>query len=131
MTYSPTARMLEEAIANSSLTQAEIARRAGFPKPNVLSMMKSGLTKVPLTRIPALAGALDIDQTAFLDCALAEYHPEVHEVLTEVLGLPLSPEEEELVGLFRMANLDENIRMDGPLRAALEGIFELASWAYD
>jgi hypothetical protein len=45
--------------------------------------------------------------------------------------LPLSREEEELVGLFRMANLDENIQMDGPLRAALEGIFELASWAYD
>ena len=131
MITSPTARMLDEAIRNSPLTQSEIARRAGFSKPNVLSMMKSGLTKVPLARIPALAGTLEIDQTEFLDCALAEYHPEVHEVLTDVLGLPLTPEEEELLSIFRLANLDENIEVKGPLRDTLKGLFDLASWAYD
>ena len=131
MISSPTARMLDEAIQNSPLTQAEIAKRAGFPKPNVLSMMKSGQTKVPLARVPSLAAVLDIDETQFLDCALAEYHPEVHEVLTEVLGLPLEPDEEALLGLFRIANLGGNVRLEGPLRDALVNLFELASMAYD
>ena len=131
MTYSPTARMLDEAIANSPLTQAEIAKRAGFPKPNVLSMMKNGLTKVPLARVPALAQVLGIDQSRFLDCALAEYHPEVHEVLTEVLGLPLEPDEERLLGMYRIANLNGNIRLEGPLEDTLLNLFQLAELAYD
>jgi transcriptional regulator with XRE-family HTH domain len=128
---SPTARFLDEAIRNSSLTQSEIAARAGFAKPNVLSMMKLGLTKVPLTRIPGLAGALGVDRTVFLEIALAEYHPEVHEILTEVLGLPLDPDEEDLVALFRMANLDGNIRLEGALKIAVENLFELARQAAD
>ena len=131
MLTSPTARMLSDAIENSPLTQAEIARRAGFPKPNVLSMLKRGQTKVPLTRIPALAKALGIDQTKFLECALLEYHPEVHEVLTDVLGLPLEPAEEELLALFRIANLDGAIQIDGPLRDTLENLFELARQVVD
>ncbi|MBT8467567.1 MAG: helix-turn-helix domain-containing protein, partial [Deltaproteobacteria bacterium] len=125
------ARMLDQAIQNSPLTQAEIAMRAGFPKPNVLSMMKNGLTKVPLARVPALAQALGIEQTQFLDCALAEYHPEVYQILTEVLGLPLAPDEEALLGLYRIANLNGNIRLEGALRDALVSLLELANLAYD
>lgn len=129
MSYSPTAQMLNEAIENSPLTQAEIAKRAGFPNPNVLSMMKNGLTKVPLARIPMLADALEIDRTPFIECALEEYYPEVHDVLTEMLGFPLTPDEEELVGIYRMACLDEEIPLEGPLRAALENLFDVASAA--
>lgn len=131
MNYSPTARMLDEAIRVSPLTQAEIAKRAGFPKPNVLSMMKTGLTKVPLARIPALATILEIDRTAFLECALEEYHPEVHEVLCEVLGLPLTPDEEELVSIYRIACLDHYLPLEGPLRDILENLFKVAGAAKD
>lgn len=94
-------------------------------------MLKNGQTKVPLTRIPALAQVLEIDQTAFLECALLEYHPEVHEVLTEVLGLPLDPDEEQLVAMYRIANLDGCIRIDGALKETLENLFELARLAAD
>jgi hypothetical protein len=128
---SPTARFLDEAIRNSPRTQAEIAARAGFPKPNVLSMMKLGQTKVPLVRIPGLAEALDVDRTEFLEIALAEYHPEVYEILTDVLGLPLDRDEENLVALYRMANVDGNIRFDGPLRDATAALFDLARQAAD
>jgi transcriptional regulator with XRE-family HTH domain len=128
---SPTARFLDEAIRTSTLTQSEIAARAGFPKPNVLSMMKLGVTKVPLARIPGLAQALGVDCGRFLEIAIAEYHPEVSEILTEVLGWPLDPDEEELVALFRMANLEGNIRLDGPLKSAVEAVFELARQAAD
>ena len=55
MTTSPTAAFLKLALANSDLTQREIAQQAELPKPNVLSMMNTGETKVPLNRIPALA----------------------------------------------------------------------------
>lgn len=51
----PTARHLADAIELSHKTQNEIARDAGFPSANILSMMKSGETKVPVDRIPKLA----------------------------------------------------------------------------
>lgn len=77
MTTSPTAAFLKLAIANSNLTQREIAQQAGLPKPNVLSMMKTGETKVPLNRIPALAKACSVEAASFIRIAMTEYHPEI------------------------------------------------------
>ncbi|MDG4649358.1 XRE family transcriptional regulator [Roseibacterium sp. SDUM158017] len=42
-------------------SQREIATEAGFRHPNMLSLIKSGASKVPLDRVPALAGALEAD----------------------------------------------------------------------
>ena len=51
---SPTARHLYDAIEDSSKTQKEIACEAGFASQNMLSMMKTGESKVPISRIPRL-----------------------------------------------------------------------------
>ena len=42
-------------------SQRDIARELGYEKPNILSMMKNGETKVPLTRIPVFARVLNVD----------------------------------------------------------------------
>ncbi len=42
-------------------TQSEIARQAGFVNANVVSMIKTGQSKLPLDRVAALARALDVD----------------------------------------------------------------------
>ena len=126
MTLSPTALMLSDAIEASDLTQTEISNRAGFKHPNVLTMMKQGLTRVPLQRIPALAQALGMDQSAFLLLAIEEYHSGVYEILTDVLGVPFSDAEQGLVVLFRMANLNADIELEGPLKRAFEAVLELA-----
>ena len=38
-------------------SQIEIASEAGYPNPNMLSMLKSGTTKLALDRVAALASA--------------------------------------------------------------------------
>lgn len=101
MTKSPTAAFLKLAIANSDLTQREIARQTGLPKPNVLSMMKAGETKVPLNRIPALAEACKVDAASFIRIAMAEYHPEIWRVLETEFGANLAEGEEKLVEGWR------------------------------
>ncbi|NDR55838.1 helix-turn-helix transcriptional regulator [Pseudoruegeria sp. M32A2M] len=78
------------AIETSGLTQREIAQRAGFPKPNVLSMMKTGETKVPIERIPALAEACDVDPIDFARIAMLEYHPEIWGTLNLVFDPKLT-----------------------------------------
>ena len=40
-------------------TQAQIAAEAGYPNPNMITMIKQGTSKVALDRVPALAKALD------------------------------------------------------------------------
>jgi transcriptional regulator with XRE-family HTH domain len=73
----PTAEILAHALHVSGKTQSEVAREAGFARPNVISMMKTGRTKIPLDRIPLLAQSLGVDERRFLRIALEEYHPEL------------------------------------------------------
>ena len=129
MVFSPTANKLAKAIEKSEMTQREIADRVGFKHANIISMLKSGDTRVPLDRIPALAQTLGMDEREFLVLAIQEYHPGVHEVLVEVLGLPLSDAELGIVTMFRMASMRDEIEVEGPFKKALEGLLELAEMA--
>lgn len=79
---------LAAAIAESPKTQTEIAREAGFTKPNILSMLKRAQTRIPLTRIYPLAKALDADGDLWMAAALAEYEPALYDVLRPNLTLP-------------------------------------------
>ncbi|KPQ26470.1 MAG: hypothetical protein HLUCCO06_16280 [Halomonas sp. HL-93] len=75
------AEYLETAIRLSGKTQREIAKAAGYTKPNVISMMKKGQTKIPIEKIPALAAAASIEAAPFLRLALQEYMPETWHVI--------------------------------------------------
>lgn len=72
----------------SSKSQVQIAEETGFSKPNVLSMIKTGRTAVPLARIPALARAINVEPKILLAMCLREYKPSLFEVLKEVYEIP-------------------------------------------
>lgn len=103
------AEFLDQALAISGKTQREIAAEVGWAKPNVISMMKQGLTKVPLDKVPALAKACGVDPAVFVRIAMNEYMPEVWRVVREYGGEPLSKEELALVQKFR---LETEVRED-------------------
>ena len=54
-------------------SQAEIASEAGFANPNMVAMIKSGATRLPLDRVPALAVALKVDPARLLQLALEQW----------------------------------------------------------
>ncbi|WP_029041577.1 helix-turn-helix domain-containing protein [Cucumibacter marinus] len=68
-------RFLEKRILELRHTksQAEIAGQAGFINSNMLSMIKSGATRLPLDRVPALAKALDVDPARLLQLTLEQW----------------------------------------------------------
>jgi hypothetical protein len=72
-------------IARLGRTQREIARDAGIPSRNFISMMKAGNSKVPLRRVPALAAALDVPVIDLLWRCLQAYEPEVVKILEAVM----------------------------------------------
>ncbi len=75
MPTSPTAILLNAMVVASGCRPDEIARRAGLSGPNVLTMMRQGLTRVPLGRIDALARACGADPAPLRASALREYGP--------------------------------------------------------
>lgn len=67
---------------SGTMTQSEIAAKAGFASPNMLSMIKDGRSKLPLERAVGLAIALDCNASELVWLALTETLPP--SVLTEI-----------------------------------------------
>jgi len=86
----------------SSKTQKEIAKEVGFRKSNIMSMLKSGETKLPLARAATIADALGISRSDLVRRCLEEYEPEIWSVVQESLpGALLSEPEVEVIELLR------------------------------
>lgn len=93
---------LEKAIDLSGKTQREIALEVGYDKPNVLSMMKKGTTKIPVEKVPALARATGVDPAQMLRIVMTEYNPDVWAVIVSVMNNePLSDEEKQIIADHR------------------------------
>lgn len=70
-------------------SQTEIAQQAGFDKPNVITMIKQGKTKVPLNKIGSMAKALEIDPVHFFKLVMSEYQPDLLDIITAITNQPL------------------------------------------
>lgn len=65
------------AIEASGKPQAEIAREAGYPNANNITMIKQGKSKLNKARVPALAKALGVDEVALMMLVLDQDEPEL------------------------------------------------------
>ena len=101
MTRMTVAERLEKAIEESDKSQRQIAAEVGYTRPNVLSMMKQGQTKIPLEKAPLLAKACGLDPAEFTRHAMQEYLPAVWETLAATFGESLTPAERRCLAAFR------------------------------
>lgn len=65
------ARLIELGARKS---QKEVAEQAGFPSPNMITLIKSGASKLSLDRVPAMAKALELDLVVVMMAALKQYY---------------------------------------------------------
>ncbi|MBU2965909.1 helix-turn-helix transcriptional regulator [Amphritea sp. 2_MG-2023] len=79
----PLTRFLTKAINESHKSQVTIAEEAGFSSINMISMIKSGRTNLPISRIDHLSEALDIEPTQLFELALQQYFPEAWTLITK------------------------------------------------
>ena len=103
---------LSMAIDISDLTQREIAEAVGYSKPNIISMMKLGQTKIPIDKIPAFARALGLDPADFTRRALREYMPEAWKAIEGAFGEAVTQREKALLGILREEETDRPIELD-------------------
>jgi len=83
------AEFITKKINESGRAQKAIAEELGYEHPNVISMIKSGNTKLPLDKVGKMAAALHVEPIQLLRLALDEYHPGLYATIETCLANPL------------------------------------------
>jgi len=83
------AEFIDQQIAWTEKSNLQIADECGFPKSNIVSMIRYGKTKMPMNRIGKMAKALEVDSVFFLGLVMQEYDPEGWSVMQEIIGKPV------------------------------------------
>lgn len=78
--------LMEARQAALGLTDHDVCLAVGLEREIALGLIKSGNMKFPLTRIPALAVALDLDPAELLKLALSEQSPDLLQVIEEAFN---------------------------------------------
>lgn len=93
---------LEAAQATQELTDQQLCALLGLEREIVLTLIKAGTMKMPLTKIPALAKALKLDAANLMRVALRESDPELSVAIEEALNpMRLSATEVNLIKHLR------------------------------
>jgi len=105
-------------------SQLEIAVDAGFINVNMMSLLKSGKSKVPLDRVPALAKALEVDPRLLFRMAIQQSSYETtSEVIDEIFGTIVSRNEVVWLEALRDASDHKDPALTARSRAALRSLF--------
>jgi hypothetical protein len=96
------AAFITKHIDEGGKTQKQIAQECGWPKPNVITMLKQGHMKVPLEKIGPLAKSLEVDPAVLFWLCMSEYAGETLKALVLATpGLVLAPNEREVLKAYR------------------------------
>lgn len=105
------AEFIADRLAESDQTQKQVAEQCGFENPNIITMFKTGATKLPLNRIGPLAKALSADPAHLLRLVMLEYAPETWEAIENNLkSTVLTANELELVHAYRRVTGESDAR---------------------
>tara|TARA_B110000037_G_scaffold212300_1_gene264923 strand:- start:2644 stop:3063 length:420 start_codon:yes stop_codon:yes gene_type:complete len=101
-------------------SQKEIADELGYTKPNIITMFKQGITKVPVHRAPAIAKAIGVNESKFLRMVMAEYMPEALEAVERHMSGLLVESEREILSVYREAVGSVEIKVTKAHKSALK-----------
>lgn len=87
--------------------QSEIAQEAGFSKPNIITMIKQGKTKLPLEKVGKFAKAIEVDPIHLFKLCMQEYQPDTWKEIERMFNQPvLTANEIEIIEAIRSANVE-------------------------
>lgn len=105
-------------------TQLAIASEAGFVSPNMLAMIKSGSTKLPLDRVASLAKALECDPVMLFILALEQLDRNTTEqAIRQIFGALVTENEVAWLEEIRRASDHSDPSLTARARSAIRGIF--------
>ncbi|CAN7260352.1 hypothetical protein [Acidovorax delafieldii] len=100
-----TSQWLADQQALAGVSDEALASVLGYESPKVIQMFKSGDMKVPISKVPVLADALDLNPGLLMRRVLNDLSPEMLHAVEHCLGaLCLSEGEQKLIAAIRKAN---------------------------
>ncbi|GAC1569098.1 MAG: hypothetical protein NVS3B3_23100 [Aquirhabdus sp.] len=120
------AEYISKQIDASSKSQKQIAEEVGFPKPNMMTMIKQGASKVPIGKIAALAEALNVEKLYLYKLVMQEYEPETWESIQKsILKQPVvTANELAIIKTLRSLNYDDVKLIDAEDKKILATAFQ-------
>jgi len=94
-TKSTVASLIAERQSTLNITDEQLALAVGFKSANVVVMIRTGKTRMSITKVAAYAAALSIDPAYLLRIALTEYSPETLAVVDALFTQKLLTSNEE------------------------------------
>lgn len=105
-------------------TQTRIATEAGFKSVNMLAMIKSGASRLPLDRVQSLARALECDRARLFNLAVEQMDPGLARMIQDIYGLALTKNEIQIVELIRDVSGHSDPHLTRKLEKAIREVFE-------
>lgn len=88
----------------------EMAEELGFSRAGVYTLIKTGAMKLPFSKVPLLAKALEQSPSDVLAVMLKDYCPELWEVVNKVWGpMDLSTNEKKLLSAYRTLCQEQDV----------------------
>lgn len=91
--------------------QKDIATDIGYTKPNMITMLKQGLTKLPLDKVGLMANAIGCDPKYLLRVAINDYMPDTLPLIEDMIGLMVTEHEAEIILELRKTTKDNDPKM--------------------
>lgn len=108
----------------STKSQLQIANEAGFPNPNMVSLIKNGSSKLALDRVPSMARALECDPAFLLRLTLEQQEGSTAaQALIEIFGTPVTTNELGWLEVIREASGNSDPRITTRSQATIRAIF--------
>ena len=96
----------------TDLTNEELAAKLGYTRPNIISMWRTGRTKIPLDRLAPLCDALNVDLSYLLPLWIEQYGgAEANARVLKVLRNTVSESEMALVETARQITAGRNFTL--------------------
>lgn len=107
----------------SEKSQKEIAEAIGYDKPNMLSMVKRGDTRLPIDKVIPLAKALGVDPAGLLVLTLGQYYPDEESELASLFATATTRNERVILQKIRNVTNGSDPEMTPTIERKLEETF--------
>lgn len=113
-------RYITQALLRANKTQSAIAREMGYASPNMITMIKNGVSKMPLAKVLEFCQATGADPQRLTNLCLQEYYPEVVQILKAVKTAIVTEDESDILALLREGDGALQVRNDDDRKAIRE-----------
>lgn len=125
----PAAEYISVRLEESGLSNIEFAQKLGYPRPNVIAMIKNGDMRLPHSKVLPAAKALGVDPVFLMRKVMQESDAELWSSIEAIFGENLMSEDEVAVIDFirkRLDGVDAHLSKNEVFMDELGGLVDVA-----